>query len=181
MADISDVDCVFCGIVAGTQPARILQEWPDAVAFFPLNPVTTGHALVVPRCHVRDAIEDPEVTAAVMARAAEIAGSWDASNILTRIGAAATQSVMHLHAHVIPRSFGDELMLPWGTTGDPHAPHRCKGMNALPEEIRRWTAPATSGAPVHVSQLVWHQPTEPGPRRVEVTFETPIRADGRRA
>lgn len=119
-------NCVFCRIIAGTEPADIVREWPDAVAFAPLGPVVPdGHVLVVPRRHVADAIAAPAVTAATMLRAAEFAAEHDASNILTSVGRAATQSVFHLHLHVIRRTPGDGLMVPWGTTGNPQDPHSC--------------------------------------------------------
>lgn len=125
-----DEDCVFCQIVVGAAPAVIAREWPDAIAFRPLGPVTPGHMLVIPRQHVANAIEDPAVTASIMFRAAEFADGYGASNILTSTGRAATQSVFHLHIHVIPRAAGDQLMVPWGTTGDPQAPHQCKRASA---------------------------------------------------
>lgn len=118
--------CVFCEIIAGAAPATIVRDWPDAIAFLPIGPVAPGHVLVVPRQHVANAIEDPAVTAQTMARAAEFAAGYGASNILTSTGRPATQSVFHLHIHVIPRAANDELMVPWGTTGDPQAPHNCK-------------------------------------------------------
>jgi histidine triad (HIT) family protein len=126
---------VFCQIVAGTEPARILWQWDDAIAFTPLNPVTPGHTLVIPRVHVRDATENLMITAATMVHAAALAIGYEAANILTSIGTAATQSVFHLHVHMVPRTLGDQLMLPWGTTGDPHAPHRCKGMDKLETQL----------------------------------------------
>jgi histidine triad (HIT) family protein len=131
------VNCVFCGIVAGTEPATMVREWPDAVAFVPLNPVIAGHTLVIPRLHVRDAVENQAITALTMARAVELAAEYSASNILTSIGKAATQSVFHLHIHLIPRFVDDQLMVPCGTTGDPHEPHRCKGMDQLEVEVQR--------------------------------------------
>ena len=127
--------CVFCNIINDAAPARMIAYWPDAIAFTPLNPVVTGHTLVIPRAHVRDAVEDPAITGLVMARAAELASGCGTSNILTSVGVAATQSVMHLHIHVVPRYAGDQLMVPWGTTGDPHAPHRCKGMDQPEAEL----------------------------------------------
>jgi histidine triad (HIT) family protein len=130
-------DCVFCGIAAGTEPATMVREWPDAVAFVPLNPVITGHTLVIPRLHVRDAVENQAITALTMARAVELAAEYSASNILTSIGKAATQSVFHLHIHLIPRFVDDQLMLPWGTTGNPHEPHRCKSMDRLEAELTK--------------------------------------------
>ena len=129
--------CVFCGIVAGTEPAEMVWKWDDAIAFTPLNPVTPGHTLVVPRVHVADATVNLAVTAAMMVHASALALGYEATNILTSVGAAATQSVFHLHIHMIPRFVGDQLMVPWGTTGDPRLPHRCKGMDRLEAELRK--------------------------------------------
>lgn len=107
-------ECVFCRIANGREPNEILRWWPDAVAFEPLGPVVPGHVLIVPRCHVGDALEDPMVTAMVFARAAEWAKEHTASaNLITSAGAAATQTVLHLHIHVVPRTAGDGLKLPW--------------------------------------------------------------------
>lgn len=110
-------DCVFCAIVARQAPARILREWPDAVALLSIDPYADGHALVVPRAHVRDAAQDPVVTGAVMTRAAQFAGeTMTSANILTSWGAAATQTEFHLHVHVVPRVPGDRSRLglwPW--------------------------------------------------------------------
>lgn len=64
-------DCIFCQIINGQSPAQILKTWDDAIAIVPLNPVVSGHVLVIPREHVNDALENPEVTAAVMKRAAK--------------------------------------------------------------------------------------------------------------
>jgi len=106
-----DPDCVFCDIVAGDSPADIVTEWLDTIAFVPLNPVTEGHVLIVPRRHVRDALDVPAVTAATMKRAAEYAEH--PCNLITSAGAAATQTVFHLHIHVVPRRADDGLALPW--------------------------------------------------------------------
>ena len=104
-------DCPFCRIIeAGYYGDRT----PDAVAFEPLDPVTPGHLLVVSRRHIPDAGCDPAVTAATMHLAAMIAGQLDSANIITSLGAAATQTVFHLHIHVVPRRPGDGLVLPWG-------------------------------------------------------------------
>lgn len=122
--------CVFCGIVAGTEPATMIREWDDAIAFVPLNPVVDGHTLVVPRAHVPNAVTAPDVTAATMRYACALAAESASSNILTSIGKPATQSIFHLHIHMIPRKTGDWLMVPWGTAGDPHAPHWCARLAA---------------------------------------------------
>lgn len=104
-------NCVFCKIVAGEAPADVVKSWPDAIAIVPLNPVTPGHVIVLPRHHVADATADPEMTAYTMWRAASLAGP--PCNIITSAGVEATQSVWHLHIHVVPRREGDGLALPW--------------------------------------------------------------------
>jgi histidine triad (HIT) family protein len=107
--------CVFCDIVAGiadTTPKHY-GDVGDSVIFEPLNPVTPGHLLVAPKRHVRDAAEDPLATAGVMRAASVLAGTWSAANIITSIGAVATQSIFHLHIHVVPRRPDDGLALPW--------------------------------------------------------------------
>jgi histidine triad (HIT) family protein len=130
-------DCVFCEIVAGTAPATIVREWDDALALVPLDPVCDGHLIVIPKVHVADATTDFEVTVDTMYRALELVAEDAHANILTSIGEHATQSIFHLHIHVVTRRENDRLMLPWGTTGDPHLPHRCKGMDELDEVLAR--------------------------------------------
>jgi histidine triad (HIT) family protein len=105
--------CVFCAIVAGRAPVSLVREWPDAIAIRPLNPVTTGHVLVIPRVHVADVGTDPGVSAVVMGAAAQLAAEHPAANVITSRGTAATQTVFHLHLHVVPRETGDGLPLPW--------------------------------------------------------------------
>jgi histidine triad (HIT) family protein len=108
--------CPFCARIAARQYER---EWVlppshgHVVAFAPLNPVTPGHMLVVPQAHVPDAAHSPDVTASVMFAAAILAGEVGSCNIITSVGESATQSVFHLHVHVVPRRFGDGLALPW--------------------------------------------------------------------
>ncbi|WP_210745298.1 HIT family protein [Nocardia flavorosea] len=120
---------MFCKINRGEAPATIVDEWSDALAIVPLGPVVDGHVLVIPKLHVADFTEDPKVTAATMRRAAQYAaGRHDSANVITSMGRAATQSVFHLHVHVVPRAEDDELMVPWGTVfgDDPQAPHWCR-------------------------------------------------------
>ena len=107
MADL----CVFCEIIAGNSPATVVRRWDDAIAIVPLGPVVAGHVLVIPTVHVRDALERPEVTAAAVRRAAEIAPH--PCNLIANTGREATQSVFHLHWHIVPRRENDGLALPW--------------------------------------------------------------------
>ncbi|MGW5003172.1 HIT family protein [Streptomyces hydrogenans] len=106
--------CVFCAIAAGEAPAVIVRQWPDALAIRPRSGgVNASHLLVLPRVHVDDAGTDPEVTATVMRRAAELMSEHPAANLITSKGAAATQTVFHLHVHVLGRQEDDGLPLPW--------------------------------------------------------------------
>lgn len=120
--------CIFCDIIDGQAPATFVQTWDDAVALVPREPYTPGHSLVIPRVHVPNAAADPDVTGAVMRRAAELARDMMTSanllardtvhsaDLLTSWGRQATQTVYHLHVHVIPRTSGDQEHLglwPW--------------------------------------------------------------------
>jgi histidine triad (HIT) family protein len=107
-------DCIFCKIVWGQSPAKIVDSWYDAIAILPLNPVIDGHVLIVPKVHVKDALEDRFVTGATMNRAAQFAKIWYSEcNIITSVGKNATQSIFHLHVHIVPRTANDGLLLPW--------------------------------------------------------------------
>ncbi|MGW2227470.1 HIT family protein [Streptomyces formicae] len=107
--------CVFCAIADGVAPAAMVREWPDALAFRPRSGgVNEGHVLVIPRRHVTDAVDDPAVSGATMTRACELGAELDcALNVITSVGEDATQSVFHLHIHLLPRAAGDGLPLPW--------------------------------------------------------------------
>lgn len=115
-------DCVFCDLIAdGSGPGHrprveFLNERGavEAVVFEPLNPVVPGHVLAVPVEHVAHAADDPEVSALTMRAAARYAQEhYESFNIITSANEAATQTVYHLHLHVVPRRFGDGLKLPW--------------------------------------------------------------------
>lgn len=107
--------CIFCQIIRGESPANVVREWMDAIAIVPLNPVVAGHILVIPRAHVADYTEERYVTGYTMMRAAELARDLgiNPSNLITSAGREATQSVFHLHVHIVPRAENDGLALPW--------------------------------------------------------------------
>jgi histidine triad (HIT) family protein len=117
---MSDPDCVFCKIISGELPGQIVAEDERTVAFMDISPATRGHALVVPRVHVRDLLEiGPEDLTAVALAAQRLAVrardrlDADGVNLLNSCGRAAWQTVFHFHIHVIPRYEGDPLRLPW--------------------------------------------------------------------
>lgn len=112
--------CVFCEIAAGEAPAEIINSNGLTMTIVPLNPVTHGHVIVIPRAHVADALTDPEITGKVMHSAALMSKrlrrfhpEYESVNIITSVGAPATQTVFHLHVHIVPRREGDGLTLPW--------------------------------------------------------------------
>lgn len=109
------VDCVFCDKdkIANPIDWEFGADGSQHMVFEPLDPVVPGHLLVVPVRHVADATEDRYIAAMAMSVASRVAARYPAANIITSIGAAATQTVMHLHLHVIPRHFNDGLALPW--------------------------------------------------------------------
>ena len=127
MSDSADPDCIFCKILAGELPAKIVDEDERTVSFMDINPATRGHALVIPRVHSRDLLSiDPEDLAAAAVAAKRLAMRVDERlgaagvNVINSCGAAAWQTVFHFHLHVIPRYAGDPLQLPWvPSPGDP--------------------------------------------------------------
>lgn len=115
-----DTSCPFCAIIMGEGPARVVYRDDHAVAFFPLRPATFGHTLVVPRRHIPDIWELPEAAVAHLSRAAlrvaaalRAAVAPDGLNIIQSSGAAATQTVPHLHVHLVPRWAADAMGPIW--------------------------------------------------------------------
>lgn len=106
--------CPFDAIIAGTAPAHMVLEAPEVVAFLDVRPLFLGHTLVVPRTHIPTAADLPAGTAGrLWAAAADVAAAQR-----TALGSAGTffglndvvsQSVPHVHLHVVPRRFKDGL------------------------------------------------------------------------
>ncbi|MGW4699373.1 HIT family protein [Streptomyces sp. NPDC004285] len=134
-------NCEFCKIVASAAPAEILYESDSCLAFFPLNPATKGHTLVIPKIHVRDfTCATPEAFGELSSTTVEISRklltvySPDGINLITSAGRAASQSIMHLHLHLVPRWNNDEV-------GDIWPPRRHTDRRILfdwAEEFRRF-------------------------------------------
>jgi histidine triad (HIT) family protein len=108
-------DCVFCQIATGQAPAKVIFKSHNVIGIVPLNPVVEGHVIFMPRYHTRDALGDIWTTGHVMKEACIYASqiAVGSCNIITSVGEAATQSVFHLHIHIVPRREGDGLKLPW--------------------------------------------------------------------
>ena len=117
--------CTFCGIVAGEIPATTIAETDRAIAFMDINPVTEGHALVVPREHASDLLDvaDDDLAACAplsqeIARRAKHRLGADGVNLLNCSGPDAWQTEFHFHVHVIPRFKNQpardrSIRLPW--------------------------------------------------------------------
>jgi histidine triad (HIT) family protein len=112
--------CPFCDIIAGRSPAEMVAEWPTAVAFFPLHPATAGHTLVVPRRHIPDIwAADARLGAKLLSYVLEMAHILrravhpDGLNVINSSGEQATQTIQHLHVHLVPRYVNDAMGPIW--------------------------------------------------------------------
>lgn len=119
----SDPDCPFCDIVQ-REDCDVREVYRDerVVAFFPTEPATLGHTLVVPREHIPDIWSLREDLAADLGRvvvrlsaAVRRAVAPEGLNLIQSNGDAATQTVMHLHVHLLPRWENDGIGRIWPT------------------------------------------------------------------
>lgn len=103
--------CPFCAIASGEDRSiETVCEGATWLAFFPLDPATLGHTLVIPRRHVRDlwsadrSMAEDLIQASIrVGHAIQSALEPDGMNLITSSGYAAEQTVPHLHLHVVPR------------------------------------------------------------------------------
>jgi histidine triad (HIT) family protein len=103
--------CVFCQRI---EVGDYNEGGRGSVYFEPLNPVVPGHMLFIHRLHSPDAAAQPWITGLVCEAAAVYGQSVDTPfNLITSVGAEATQTIRHLHVHYVPRREGDGLTLPW--------------------------------------------------------------------
>jgi diadenosine tetraphosphate (Ap4A) HIT family hydrolase len=116
--------CVFCQIVAGEGPASVFYEDDVVLGLMTIGPVTTGHAMVIPKRHAGRLADLDERTgrhlwtvaqrAAAAVRASGV--RCEGINLFLADGEAAFQEIHHVHMHVIPRYRGDpfRLVADWG-------------------------------------------------------------------
>lgn len=119
------LNCDFCQIVRGEQAARVVDEDDDTMSFFPLNPATAGHTLVIPKVHVQDVFGlsshlAERLTASVLRVAHGVRQALQPAgmNLITSAGTLAQQSVPHLHVHVVPREPHDRMPDLWPADAD---------------------------------------------------------------
>ena len=109
--------CVFCDIVEGRVPASVVAADAFTVAFMDVRQYHPGHVLIIPRRHISDIREMDDMTGAALmrtlgrvARAVDGAFPNDGLSIWHSAGEGANQEVPHLHFHVHPRRFSDDVL-----------------------------------------------------------------------
>jgi histidine triad (HIT) family protein len=139
--------CPFCAIARGDDAsAQVICEGASWIAFFPLDPATAGHTLVVPRRHYPDLWSaGPELAAELMegslrvGRAINDAMQPEGMNLITSSGEAAEQTVFHLHLHLVPRWKRDGFGRIW----PPDKPFAEAAKEDAADRIRRACHPGT--------------------------------------
>ncbi len=106
--------CLFCDIVAGTSPAHLVLDEPHVVAFLDIRPLFPGHTLVVPRVHHAVLADLPANLVAPFFEAVQrltraVIAGLGADGSLVANNNTVSQSVPHLHVHVVPRRRRDGL------------------------------------------------------------------------
>ena len=120
MSDRLQDGCIFCMIIKGEIPSFTIYEDDATKAFMDINPLTPGHALVIPKFHTANIFEAPVdslgpvmTTVGKVSRAVHRVIAPEGINILQANGAGAGQSVFHIHFHVIPRAADDGFTMNW--------------------------------------------------------------------
>ena len=114
------MDCIFCKIRDGDAPSMKIYEDARTMVIMDINPLTSGHCLVLTKTHAATIWDaEPEDLAAAMATAKTVAMALrqalkpDGLNVLQANGTAAFQSVNHFHLHLIPRWNNDGKGFDW--------------------------------------------------------------------
>lgn len=119
-------DCVFCKIMAKQIPVTVVHEDEHTLAFMDIGQVNPGHVLVALKKHAENIFAlDEAQAAAVFGAAAKVArairGAFEPQglSVYQANGAAAGQTVLHLHIHLVPRYEGDGMALTWPVKNPP--------------------------------------------------------------
>ena len=107
-------DCLFCGMAAGTVPAHVVTSDRLVMAFLDVRPLFKGHVLVIPRAHHETLADLPgELVAPVFGLVRQLSavmpGELGSQGSFVGLNNTVSQSVPHLHVHVVPRTKGDGL------------------------------------------------------------------------
>lgn len=111
-------DCIFCKIIKGEAPASIVFEDEVVIVIEPIDPISKGHVLVIPKAHFVNMLDTDDENLSYIVTAARNVGKSllgkhgaSAMNLLHAAGKDAQQSVFHCHFHVVPRYENDGLDL----------------------------------------------------------------------
>lgn len=123
--------CTFCRIISGELPAHVVLDTPDLLAFLDTKPVFRGHVLLVPKVHITTfkELDDPGPFAEAAQRLeVAVETGLDVPGSMVLVNNVVSQSVPHLHLHVIPRRPKDGLRFWLGprhpyTDDDPPEPY----------------------------------------------------------
>ncbi|NHI92453.1 MAG: HIT family protein [Candidatus Lokiarchaeota archaeon] len=110
------VGCIFCKIIKGEIPSVKLYETNHSYAMLDINPLSEGHALIIPKEHAEKMhqLSDESLTdILIIAKRLALAENLVDYNILQNNGYNAHQRVMHVHFHVIPKTQKEGLIVPW--------------------------------------------------------------------
>ncbi|HEY3446278.1 MAG TPA: HIT family protein [Myxococcales bacterium] len=135
--------CVFCAIASGEAKASVVYQDSETMAFLDSRPLFPGHVLVIPKAHVANLLELPlEKSPALLGAAQKVARGLEAAlgcqGSFVALNNKVSQSVPHLHLHIVPRTKGDGLKgFFW-----PRHPYRDA---AHEEEVRSKIASAIQG------------------------------------
>lgn len=133
-------DCLFCKIIAGEIPSAKVYEDEHIYAFLDISQVAKGHTLIIPKEHSRNLFDTSEETAAkLFAKVPKIANALKTTyqavgmNLLNNNEKIASQTVFHLHLHLIPKYEDDEgFAAIWKTNEDAYTP---EDLNRMAGEI----------------------------------------------
>lgn len=135
--------CIFCKIATGEAHAHRVSEDERSLVFMDIFPVADGHTLVVPKAHCTNLLEaeEPDLESVIshsrrVAHAIRKVFDPDGIAVFQLNGAAAGQTVLHYHMHLIPRMHGDRLQVHSRTEGD---------ADRLAETARRLAAAIDTG------------------------------------
>jgi histidine triad (HIT) family protein len=131
--------CSFCDIINRKVPAEVIYETATTLAFFPLEPASRGHTLVVTKKHVETFLDVlnalvPSLwqTVTDVGRALNAVLRPEGMNVISSAGRAASQSIIHVHVHLVPRWIGD----PIGEIWPPKVPTSDAALEGVADAIR---------------------------------------------
>ena len=138
-------DCIFCRIIAGEMPCHRVMETDKVLSIMDIFPASDGHTLVIPKRHFESVYDiETEDMQAVALAARRIAAAIraelapDGMTVTQANGAAAGQTVMHYHVHLIPRTAGERMRFHGQEDSDP------KRLDVLARALSRRLADAPS-------------------------------------